>query len=90
MDIWSGTPERANKQLRLASSKWLRSSHAGLLNTIAENGGFVKKGNVIAYVNDPYGRTEKAVKAPVDGHIIAVNNSPAVTEGDPLFHIGWE
>ena len=86
--IWSGDKERPVKQIHLSTSKWIRSSHAGLLQTVAENGAKVTKGDIIAYVNDPYGRTERAVKAQQDGYIIAVNDSPAVTEGDPLFHLG--
>ena len=86
--IWSGDKDRPIKQVHLSNSKWLRSSHAGLLNTVAENGAKVAKGDVIAFVNDPYGRSEKAIRSPNEGYIIAVNDSPAVTEGDPLFHLG--
>ena len=50
-------------------------------------GSFVKKGDVLAMISDPYGKVEHRLKAPNDGYIINVNDAPIVYQGDAVFHI---
>ncbi|MBK6882152.1 MAG: succinylglutamate desuccinylase/aspartoacylase family protein [Flavobacteriales bacterium] len=59
-----------------------------MLDTIVENGAEVKKGEVLAYVNDPYGKSLNKVRAPFNGQVLCVNTSPVVNQGDAMFHIG--
>jgi predicted deacylase len=86
--LWNEPVEKNGAGIHLHRSRWVRSAHSGLLKTLIPNGSWQKKGTPLAYVNDPYGRSEKQIKSPHDGFVIAVNNSPAVIQGDPLFHIG--
>ena len=88
--LWSEKPVSRNNPKHLIHSKWVRAPYSGLLNIQALNGRTCKKGEVLAYINDPYGRSEKPVRSPMDGYILAVNSTPAVNQGDPLFHIGQE
>ena len=50
-------------------------------------GQFVKKGDVLGKITDPFGKFEQKVKAPNDGYIINANHSPIVYEGDAIYHI---
>jgi predicted deacylase len=48
---------------------------------------FVKKGDLLATISDPYGKVEHKVKAPHEGYIINVNDAPIIYQGDAIFHI---
>ncbi len=48
---------------------------------------FVKKGELIATISDPFGKVSHKVKAPHEGFLINVNDAPIVYQGDAIFHI---
>ena len=50
-------------------------------------GSFIKKGELIATISDPYGKVEHKMKAPHDGYVINVNDAPIVYQGDAIFHV---
>lgn len=69
---------------------WVRSPKAGLFLWAKSSGEKVEKGDVLGWINDPYGGKEgKAIKSPVSGHIIGHNNAVVVNQGDALFHIAF-
>ena len=72
----------------IKESSWLRAPNSGMLRLNVMNGAFVEKGTQLATVSDPYGNFERSVKAPRDGYVFCVNESPLVTKGDAIFHIG--
>ena len=55
-----------------------------------DSGISVKKGDLLGVINDPDGRASIEVYAERDGHIFGHNNAPVVSQGDALFHIGYE
>lgn len=74
----------------LHESSWLRAPNSGMLRLKVKNGAFVCKGTTLATVSDPYGNFERSVKSPRDGYIFCVNETPIVTKGDAIFHLGKE
>lgn len=90
MNMWEQEPRSPRGAAELSTSKWVRANYSGLLDIVAVNGAEVKKGEVLAYVNDPYGNSLNKVRAPFAGRILCVNTSPVVNQGDALFHIGKE
>jgi predicted deacylase len=72
------------------SSKWLRAPSSGLFYTTIENGAFVEKGELLGLLSDPYGKSEKKVKAPFNCYILCVNTSPIINKGNALFHVSTE
>ncbi|MCC5924552.1 MAG: succinylglutamate desuccinylase/aspartoacylase family protein [Crocinitomicaceae bacterium] len=74
----------------LHESSWLRAPNSGMLRLKVKNGAFVTKGTILASVSDPYGNFERSVKSPRDGYIFCVNETPIVTKGDAIFHLGQE
>ncbi len=76
--------------LLLKSSKWLRAPNSGMLSVRINNGDFVKKGDLLAKIGDPYGTFERSFKSPSDGYIINVNEAPLVNRGDAIFHLASE
>ncbi|MDD7911067.1 succinylglutamate desuccinylase/aspartoacylase family protein [Pseudovibrio exalbescens] len=68
-------------------SRWQRSPAGGLLRSYKRTGTFVKKGEVLGIISDPFGEVEQQVKAQIDGIIIGRTNLPVVYEGDGLYHL---
>ncbi len=73
----------------LDGSSWLRATHAGMYRASVKAGSFVRKGEVLGTITDPYGTFEVKVKAHQSGYIICTNHSPLVNMGDALLHIGF-
>lgn len=69
------------------SSSWVRTHNSGLVRTIKGLGDKVRKGELVALVNDPIGEASYEVKAPFSGIIIGRIEIPLVQEGDALFHV---
>lgn len=71
----------------IEKSSWVRAKCSGLLHDNSLIGIYVKKGDVLGLITDPFGRFEQKVKAPNDGYIINANLSPIVYEGDAIYHL---
>ena len=69
------------------SRTWMRAKKAGMFRWWKQSGQKVSKGEPLGVINDPYGQEEYAVLASKNGYIIGHNNTPVVSQGDPLFHI---
>lgn len=88
LGLWNGPSDHTRGTSLLTSSKWVRAPMAGLFHPVMENGSKLDKGMVLGLVSDPYGESVRQVRAPFGGHIICVNTSPVVNQGDALFHLG--
>jgi predicted deacylase len=75
------------QSIYINNSIWIRANYSGLLHDYNKIGDFVKKGDVLATITDPFGKFEKKIKAPNDGYIINANHSPIVYQGDAVYHI---
>ena len=82
--------ENDRSPVTLSDSKWMRSPSSGMFQVLLNNGTFVKKGQDIALITDPFGKFERKIKASMSGYIICVNESPVVYKGDAIIHIGKE
>lgn len=80
-------PETKSDPVIIEKSTWIRAHKSGLLHTKVPINKFVIKGEILASITDPYGEMKVRVKAPNDGYIINVNQSPIVHQGDAIFHI---
>lgn len=80
-------PIKTEETIVIERSSWIRANKSGLLHVKIFCNKQVKKGEVLATITDPYGTMRFQVKSPNDGHIINVNQSPIVHQGDAIFHI---
>jgi predicted deacylase len=80
-------PESNGEPVIVEKSTWIRAHKSGLLHTKVPINKLVIKGEILASITDPYGEMKVKVKAPNDGYIINVNQSPIVHQGDAIFHI---
>ena len=71
----------------IEKSNWIRAKYSGMFHGLTTIGSFVKKGDILATISDPYGKVEHKVKASHAGYIINVNDAPIIYQGDAIFHI---
>lgn len=83
-------PQISQSTLVLKESRWIRAKASGIFSCTTRLGDFVRKGDLLAQISDPYGQVVVPVKAASNGHIIGVNNNPVVNVGDALIHVGEE
>lgn len=72
------------------ATSWIRADRSGIFTWFQQSGAKVSIGEPLGVINDPYGESTVRVLAKKDGYIIGHNNAPVVSEGDALFHIGYE
>ncbi|MFO1352159.1 MAG: succinylglutamate desuccinylase/aspartoacylase family protein [Gammaproteobacteria bacterium] len=68
-------------------SSWVRAPQSGIVRAAKALGARVAKDEVLAWVSDPFGEQEEAVRARFAGLIVGRINNPLVNEGEALFHI---
>ncbi|RKE98579.1 succinylglutamate desuccinylase/aspartoacylase family protein [Ichthyenterobacterium magnum] len=68
-------------------SKWLRAKFSGMFKATVKINSKVEKDDVIGHITDPYGSFNHFVKAPNNGYIFNINESPIIYQGDAIFHI---
>ncbi len=69
------------------SSYWIRSPQGGVLRSQAQLGQWVKKGDILGHVADPFGERAANVKARTAGILVGISYLPLVEEGTALFHV---
>ena len=72
-----------------SSKKWIRANKSGVMFLEKKAGDFVRKGEVLGKITNPYNTYQSKVIAKVEGYIFGHNNNPVVNKGDALFHIGY-
>ncbi|WP_299260200.1 succinylglutamate desuccinylase/aspartoacylase family protein [uncultured Aquimarina sp.] len=75
------------KPLIIDNSLWIRAKYSGMYHPYVQTGAYIKKGEIIGNVSDPFGDFEKLIKAPHSGYVICSNQSPIVNQGDALIHM---
>lgn len=78
---------KSKKPIYIEKSIWVRAKYSGMFHGLVKIGSFIKKGELIATISDPYGKVEHKMKAPHDGYVINVNDAPIVYQGDAIFHV---
>lgn len=73
--------------VKITESKWVRANHSGMFKAIITINSFVKKDDVLGHITDPYGSFNHFVKAPNNGYVFNVNESPIIYKGDAIFHM---
>ena len=83
-------PPPPSTSLKFRRTSWLRSPRSGLFLWHKNSGNYVAKGETIGEINSPDGDENTSVVAHKSGFIFGHNNSPIVSQGDALFHIGYD
>jgi predicted deacylase len=80
----------AEASIHIQKASWLRASRAGIFSWTKSSGARITKGEPLGMITDPYGARTVPILANKGGFILAHNNAPVVSQGDALFHIGFE
>ncbi len=80
----------ADIQQYFVKTSWIRASKAGLFQWKKQSGEFIKMGDILGEISDPYGNEQFLVKSKFTGYLIGHNNASVVNMGDPLFHVGLD
>ncbi len=83
-------PPPVSDPITFNKTTWVRADRSGIFEWTQESGCKVSVGEPLGLIRDPYGESEVVVKASRAGYIIGHNNAPVVSQGDALFHIGYE
>ena len=70
------------------SSYWIYTDEGGILRVLPSVTQVVKKGEVIAVLNDIFGKRIKDYYAPEDGVVIGKNVNPVAQTGSRILHLG--
>jgi predicted deacylase len=76
-----------NKPFIARSSHWIRAPHSGIHIPHKKLGEFVKKGDILGEIANPFGDHRNLVKSTEEGCIIGTSKLPLANKGDALFHI---
>jgi len=74
----------------ISKSKWIRAKYSGMFKASITINSKVLKGDIIGHITDPYGTFSHFVKAPNEGYIFNINESPIIYQGDAIFHISTQ
>lgn len=72
----------------IRTTTWIRARRAGIATVSVDLGDRVEKGEKLGEIGDTLGGRPTQVSAPVSGWVIAKSQSPLVSQGDALVHIG--
>ena len=78
------------KVVTIKKTSWIRSPFSGMFIWSKSSGAYVKIGEELGTVYDPFGTKSIQVKSKYEGYIIGHNNASVVNQGDALFHIGYK
>lgn len=76
------------KSIPIGKTSWIRASFSGVFIWSKGSGNYVRKGEPLGTIKDPFGSKSVSVISRRDGYIIGHNNASVVNQGDALFHIG--
>jgi hypothetical protein len=66
---------------------WLRADSGGIVEMAFEKGDFVREGERLCTITDPFAASTDAVTAPFDGVLVGTLETPVAYPGNPLCHL---
>ena len=87
-EMIDGEIEIPDTQMVVGKTQWVRAEHGGFLQFHVRPGQVVEHDQPLATNSDLLGRQNRVMLAPFDGVVIGMTTLPAVSPGQPVFHIG--
>jgi predicted deacylase len=96
MDMWDGSSASGGKtstlrkppfQVIVKDSDWIRAEKGGILDLGLRPGDLVYKGDPIASILNPFGKTVTEMTSPVTGIVIGITTAPLSIPGTGIVHI---
>ena len=70
-----------------AEKEWIRADAGGVVDMHADGGSFVREGDPLCSIRNPFDRTLSELEAPFAGVLVGVLKTPVVYPGSPICHI---
>jgi predicted deacylase len=90
LGVLDGDPPARVPQTVIREVVYVRNNRGGLIRQRIGPGSFVREGDVLAVILNPFGGVVETIKAPVGGHVMTVIASSAIHEGEMVARIGIE
>jgi len=78
------------KQVLIHKSGWIRASASGIFTWIEKSGDYVESGEPLGTTKDFFVARVEVISSKRPGYIVGHTNTPVVSHGDALFHIGYD
>lgn len=88
LEMLDGTIQKSKDIITLQKTSWIRSEMAGIFLWSKKSGDYIRQGDHVGDIMDPYGTKSISVVSKFEGYIIGHNNASVIALGDPLFHVG--
>ncbi len=88
LGMFEGEVDKPPYQAIVKKTKWIRANRGGFLRFHAAPGDVVAKGDHIATNTSLLGHEEEVMKAPFDAAVLGMTTLPAVSPGEPVYHLG--
>ena len=82
-----GAPQRPPYTAVAEKTKWVRARRGGFLDFHVSPGELVEKGEPLATSSTILGGDRRMIESPAEGIVLGMTTLPAVSPGDPVFHI---
>ncbi len=89
-EMMEGSLPEVNHFVDFKKLTWERTPESGIVTYLRSSGNWIRKGELLAIINDPFAQKETRMHASKDAFIIGQNNSPVVNIGDGMFHLAHE
>jgi hypothetical protein len=83
-----GEPKKHENIQWIKRYEIIRSNFDGIFYPVAKLGSSVKKGELLGYVTDYFGKKIQSAQAPFEGLILYILNTPPINKGEPLVEVG--
>ena len=88
VNILPKSPTMELKPIFSRDEDWIVAHKGGVLQPVVSLGQTIKKNELIATINDPFGTApNEPYKSPQDGVVVSINTTPLIHEGLPIFKI---
>jgi hypothetical protein len=88
LEMIDGEPEVPEARFQVETAKWVRAEKGGFLQFHVGPGDFVEKGQPLATNTTLLGFERSVLISPFDSVVIGMTTLPAVSPGEPVFHLG--
>lgn len=83
-----GSPARTVRHVFVVRDETIRATDTGIFYPLVARGGRVKKGMLLGYLTDLFGKRIAETRAPFDGLVLYILGTPPVSAGEPLVSLG--
>ncbi|MCC9644035.1 succinylglutamate desuccinylase/aspartoacylase family protein [Rhodopirellula sp. JC740] len=88
LEMVDGDVELPEARFHIETAKWVRAEKGGFLQFHVGPGDFVEKDQPLATNTTLLGFERSVLISPFDGIVIGMTTLPAVSPGEPVFHLG--